>query len=87
MKIINKPIEIIAWFTDAGQIKPIKFRIKDEEQLNRVFKVDKILTQNEEKLAGNRMLVFKCQSRADGLEKRYELKYEISTCRWFLFKI
>ncbi|MDD2476873.1 MAG: hypothetical protein PHI32_13310 [Dysgonamonadaceae bacterium] len=87
MKIVNKPIEMIAWFTDAGSIKPVKFRVKDEEQINKVFKINKIVTKSEEKLAGNRMLIFRCQSAIDGIERLYEIKYELSTCKWILFKI
>jgi len=33
------------------------------------------------------MLIFTCQSVINGLEKRYEIKYELSTCKWFLYKM
>lgn len=36
---------------------------------------------------GNNMLVFKCQSVIVGVEKLYELKYELITCRRVLLKI
>ncbi|ATW24734.1 hypothetical protein [Candidatus Formimonas warabiya] len=87
MKIINVPVEMIAWFTDAGDVRPFRFRIKDEQRANIVFKIDRIVTKSEEKFAGNRMMVFRCQSLVAGQEKIYELKYEISTCKWVLWKI
>jgi len=31
--------------------------------------------------------VYCCQSLMDGQDKRYELKYTLSDCRWELYKI
>ncbi|MEL7567988.1 MAG: hypothetical protein AAGU27_24355 [Dehalobacterium sp.] len=87
MKVVNKPIEMIAWFTDRGMVKPVKFCLQDEDHINQVIKIDRIVTQGEEKIAGNRMLIFRCQSIINGLEKIYELKYELGTCKWLLFKL
>ncbi|MGI6777685.1 MAG: hypothetical protein ACOX7R_06555 [Acetivibrionales bacterium] len=87
MRILMKPIEMIAWFTKDGKPSPIKYRLADGEGRNTVIKVDKLITREEEKLAGNRMVIFRCQSFIDGIERVYELKYEISTCKWFLFKM
>lgn len=87
MKVVNMPIEMIAWFTDAGNINPIKFRVLSQGKQNKTVKVDKIITKSQEKLAGNRMTVFQCQSIIDGVERKYEVKYEIDTCKWVLFKI
>lgn len=87
MKVVAKPIEMVAWFTVDGIPNPVRFRIKDEKQPWVVIKVNKIVTRSLEKYAGNEMLVFRCQSIMDGLEKIYELKYEKATCRWILFKI
>ncbi|HHY14300.1 MAG TPA: hypothetical protein GX526_06660 [Thermoanaerobacterales bacterium] len=87
MKILMKPIEMIAYFKEEGIPKPIRFRTSSANGLHRVIKVDKIITKTQEKLAGNNMYVFRCQSCINGMEKMYELKYELSTCKWFLFKI
>ncbi len=86
MKIVNKPLEVIVWFTDAGAINPLRFKVNSEDDAV-VVKIDQILTRSLEKLAGNKMLVYRCQSSINGLEKTYELKYELDTCKWYLFKI
>lgn len=86
MKVINQPIEVIARFMDTGMLCPVKFRLKTGEGLQ-VYKVDKILAKTTEKLAGNRMLVFQCQSDIDGILRIFEIKYEVDTMRWVLFKI
>ena len=41
----------------------------------------------EEKLAGNLMKVFRCQSEVEGVMRVLELKYELQTCKWLLWKI
>ena len=86
MKVVAKEIEVISVMS-KGLITPLRLRIiKDDESLQ-VIKVDKVITRAQEKLAGNLMIVFVCQSLVGDIEKRYELKYEMNTCRWVLWKI
>lgn len=85
MKILMQPIEMIAWFTLEGTPNPIRYKMTSDDDSNVIVKVDRIVTRSEEKLAGNRMLIFRCQSEMNGLLKLYELKYELSTCKWYLY--
>lgn len=87
MKILMKPIEMIAWFTTEGNPIPIKYRVLSEDKTNIVIKVDRILTSEEEKLAGNKMILYTCESIINNMQKIYELKYEIDSCKWFLYKM
>lgn len=82
-----KPIEMIAWFTKDGYPIPLRYRLMDEDEKNIVIKVNKVLFKNEEKIAGNRMLLYRCESIINNTIKIFELKYEIATCKWFLFKM
>ena len=82
-----QPIEMIAWFTLEGTPNPIRYRMTSDDTSNIVVKVDRIVTRSEEKLAGNRMFIFRCQSEINGLLKLFELKYELNTCKWYLYKI
>ena len=82
MKILMKPIEMIAWFTEEGVPNPIRFRLD-----GMVSKVDQVTSRSEEKLAGNRMIIYRCQSEVNGELRPFELKYELMTCRWYLFKM
>jgi len=87
MKILMRPVDMICYTTKDGDISPVKFRISDDQKENRVIRIDRIISRKEEKLAGNRMLVFTVQSVINGTECLFEMKYEISTCKWFLYKI
>lgn len=87
MKVLMKPIEMIAWFNEDKYPIPLRCRITSEDMSNMVIKVDKILFKEEEKLAGNRMIVYRCESIVNNTQRIFELKYEIGTCKWYLYKI
>jgi hypothetical protein len=87
MKVIAKAIAMVAWFDKFGNPNPIRFRIEEENADQVIIKIDRILQRAKEKLAGNHMIIFRCQSCINGTDKIYELKYELSTCKWILFKI
>lgn len=87
MKVVAKAIEVVSYTDDKGDIRPLRFRIQNEDQTTKVIKIDKVITKETEKLAGNYMLVFKCQSLIDNIQRLFEIKYELQTCKWILFKI
>jgi hypothetical protein len=87
MKIIAKPVEMIAHTNEKGEIRPYRFRVQLDGAPEQVINVDKIILKQVEKLAGNPMILYKCQSM-DGDDLRYfDLKYELNTCRWILFRM
>jgi hypothetical protein len=87
MKILAKPVEMVCWFEKTGMPHPVRFKVAREDESEAVIKVDKVITVDKEKLAGNPMLVFKCQSAIAGVQRLFELKYELGTCKWILFKM
>ena len=87
MKVVAKPISVVARFPEKGMPEPVKFRLKNEDDSYTNVMIDKIIQSDMEKLAGNLMIVFRCQSLIGGVTKLYELKYELNTCKWVLFKI
>lgn len=84
LKVIAKPIQMIAWFNKDGSINPIRFKIDEEE--SKVIKIDRILKRDKEKLSGNVMEKFVCSSCIDGIEKIFEIKYDVTKYKWILFK-
>jgi hypothetical protein len=87
LKVIAKPIEMVAWFDTNGTPEPIKFRAITKDNSMMTIKIDKVIRRDLEKLAGNHMFVFQCQSNIQGKDKVYELKYELGTCKWLLWKM
>ena len=87
MKVLARSIEVVSWTDTKGNINPVRFKIANEDESNSVVKIDRVISIDKEKFAGNYMLVFKCQSVINGAEKLYEIKYELNTCKWILYKI
>lgn len=87
MKVIAKPIEVVTWTDKDGNIHPIRFRYVQPDESYRTIKVDKVLYKEYEKLAGNPMWKFTCQSIIGTTQRTFELKYALNTCKWMLFKI
>lgn len=87
MKVLMKPVEMIAWFNDKDYPVPLRFRLDSEDKVRTVIRIGRIISHEEEKLGGNRMVVYRCEGIIGEQQSPFELKYEISTCRWFLFKM
>lgn len=88
VKIVAKPVEMIAYFEEAGgALRPIRFRMEEENDRRTTIKVDQVLCVDLEKLAGHPMYVYRCQSVIDGATRVFELKYDVEACKWMLFKI
>lgn len=78
MKILNEPIKVMAVFYTNGKIEPVKFRLEDT-----VVKIERIMKTYEENIVGNTRIVFVCLHNGKDI---YELKYELSSKTWYLFK-
>lgn len=87
MKVLMKSVDMICLSSSDGVITPLKFKFKDEDEGARVIRIDRIIDRKEEKLAGNRMLVFTVQSTLDGIERVFEMKYEMKSFKWYLYKL
>ncbi len=83
-----KPIKVIAWFNEKGSVEPVKFQFTEVDGDTLAVKVDRIIFHSEAKnIAGNKIYTYRCQSVIKGVEKVYELQFEIKTCAWKLCRI
>lgn len=78
MKIVNKPIKVMAIFFSDGKIEPVKFWLDDQAVI-----VEKIIKSYVDKNFGNNNLMFVCQHNGSDI---YELKYDVKNNTWYLFK-
>lgn len=82
MKIVSKPIGVIAIFAPGETPRPYKFSHNGKE-----IKVDNILDITKTKIAGVDAIVYDCQSTVKNKVIRYELRYTVRNCQWVLYKI
>lgn len=85
MKVVSKSIDVIACFEKDGVVKPLRFRINEDEE-EKVIKISRVVNREIEKLAGNVMEKFVCIASVNGVERIFEIKYELLTKKWILFK-
>ncbi len=82
MKIYSTPISVLAHFDTNGKPRPYRITLDGKE-----LKIEQVISMTEEKLAGNRMFIFRCQSEINGELRIFEIKFELNTCKWFLWKM
>lgn len=87
MKVLMKEIEVIAYFKDEKPPKPIRFRIEGKDGFLKVVDVDLVLNIEEDRRAGNMVLIYDCQGMVGGRQVPFQLFYESKDYSWFLFKI
>lgn len=87
MKTINKKIEMICYTNPDGAITPIRFRIESKNYSKQTYVLQRILSIQEQKLAGIKAKKYECEIIVNDKIKICELKFELDTCRWSLFKI
>ncbi len=87
MKIVAKPIDVVAVFTGGKKPVPYKFKFYEDSGERVEVSIDRIQCVEESRLAGIPALIYTCQSEICGIEKIYQLKYIIGQYRWELYKV
>lgn len=85
MTIIDKPIEMIASYDIEGNIKPLRYKVV-ENDMNNVVEVEHVLKSNNMPYNGMMCTFFTCKSVINGKMKLYELVYLRDTCVWKIHK-
>jgi hypothetical protein len=87
MKMMMKPVDMLAWFDAEGNPHPIRFRLKSPEGEDVVIRIDYVSASVFEKSGGNHMLRYECRATHNGALRLVQIRYEIGSCRWYLSKI
>ena len=85
MKILAKPVKMIAVFDEKGDPMPLRFKI-EEDGVWRIVNVDHVVSVEAVRPAGMDALVFRCQSEVRGALRQYEIAYRIKPHLWELYK-
>lgn len=87
MRTLAKHIEVLAVTDIQGNMSPLRFKAKTKDDEDIVISIDKIESKEYEKLAGNVMLLYRCRGLVNDKERDFELKFEINSCKWMLWKM
>lgn len=86
MKVVAKPVRMIAAFDEKGAPEPIRFKI-EEYGFPVVVKVGKVIGKETIRPSGMEAIVFRCQSEMCGSIKHYELIFRVKPHQWELYRI
>lgn len=86
MKIVRKPIDVIAVFKRGNLPMPVKCRVElnGKEQ---TIKIDTVSNVRKQQEVGKGEIVYTCQGVIDGKEKIFEVKFLLDTIEWVLYKM
>lgn len=87
MKVLAKSIDMISWTEKDGKIHPLKFKVFIENGESYVYKIRRIYNFEIEKYSGNKVYKFICEIINNNSIKICELRYDLDSCKWVLFKI
>ncbi len=80
------PLDVICVYSANGDIRPLRFRMEDEDhQLLRVD-IDEVISCREVQYVGIEAQIFLCRATVQGKETLFELKYTIRSHNWCLLR-
>lgn len=82
----NRPVDVIAMCSAAGDIRPLRLRMEDEyHQLLRI-NIDEVISVKKIQYVGIEAHVFLCRAIVKEKECVFELRYTIRTHSWCLLR-
>lgn len=87
MEVILTPIEVVAVFSREGRISPLRFRIILDESGYQTIIIDKITRRRRERIGKSYIDIYTCTGIVSGTVRHFELKHEITTGEWALYRM
>ena len=79
--------EVISFCDAAGQIRPIRFRFEDEQQIRRTVQIARILSAKQVQFVGREAFVYRCLAEQDGENRTFELQYTVKSHQWSILRV
>lgn len=87
MKILAKPIEVLAKFDKEGVPTPLKIKLEDENQEERIIKIEFILFREKLTIEKKSIWAIRCRGIIQDVIKDFEVRYYCETISWMLYRI
>ena len=84
--ICNSPVDVIAVCCADGSIKPLRFRMEDEDHQLLRIDVEEVISSKVIQYVGIEAYVFLCRATVRGKESVFELRYMIRSHNWQLLR-
>ncbi len=80
------PVDVIAMYSANGDIRPLRFRIEDEDHQLRRIDIDEIINSRRVQYVGIEAQIFLCRATVENKKWLFELKYTIRSHSWCLMR-
>jgi len=86
--LLKEPIEVAAYLDSAGIIKPSSFKRLNQDGSSALFTVQRSIRRDKEKLGeGTYLYTFTCEVVVYERTVLCDLKYNVQTKEWVLFRM
>ena len=82
----NSPVDVIAVCSTDGSIKPLRFRMEDEDHQLLRIDIEEVISSKEIQYVGIEAYVYLCRATVRGKESVFELRYMIRSHNWQLLR-
>ena len=80
------PIDVISMCSADGQIRPLRFRMEDDDHQLLRIDIDEIISCRQVQYVGIEAQIFLCKAFVNEKQWLFELKYTIRTHCWCFFR-
>ena len=82
----NQPVDVISVCSAGGEIRPLRFRMEDEQHQLLRIDIDEVISTKPIQYVGIEAQIFLCKAIVKGKEWLFELKSTIRTHSWCLYR-
>ena len=80
------PVDVISLCSANGEIKPLRFRMEDEEHRLLRVDIDEVISSKQVQYVGIEAHIFLCRAMVRGKQWLFELKYTIRSHSWCFYR-
>ena len=80
------PVDVIALYSANGDIRPLRFRMEDEQHQLLRIDIEEIISQKNIQYVGIEATVYLCRATVGEKKWLFELKYTIRSHTWCLLR-
>jgi hypothetical protein len=86
MNIVDKSVQVVTTTDGAGIVKPLCFFLTDDES-REVINVERLVRRDKEKIGGDYTYTFTCEIIKDNMRMLCDLRLNLSTNEWILYRM
>lgn len=80
------PVDVISFCSADGQIRPLRFRMEDENHQLLRIDIDEVISSKDIQYAGIEAKIFLCRAMVEERKWLFELRYTIRSHNWCLLR-